>query len=251
MLDSMTSQRVALVTGGSRGIGRAIVRRLAADGYQVVVNFAGNQQEADAAVAEAGAENAIAVQADVADEAAVARMVADAEARFGDPVEILVNNASSPTLPKALLEQSWSDVLAHLDVQVKGALHCLKAVGPGMVARGRGHIVNIGSTHAWGVPPANLSGYVAAKSALAALTRCAAVELGPSGVHVNMISPGMTETELIADVPERMRKVFAMQTPMRRLALPDDVAAAVVMLVSKAGGFMQGADIPVCGGGVM
>jgi len=245
--------RVALVTGASRGIGAAIAVALARLGHRVVVNYSRSEsraREVATAIHEAGGQ-AMTFAADVADEAAVARMVADAEARFGDPVEILVNNASSPTLPKALLEQSWSDVLAHLDVQVKGALHCLKAVGPGMVARGRGHIVNIGSTHAWGVPPANLSGYVAAKSALAALTRCAAVELGPSGVHVNMISPGMTETDLIADVPERMRKVFAMQTPMRRLALPDDVAAAVVMLVSKAGGFMQGADIPVCGGGVM
>ena len=118
-------------------------------------------------------------------------------------------------------------------------------------ARGAGHIINIGSTHAWGVPPPNLSGYISAKAALAALTRCAAVELGPKGVRVNMVSPGMTETDLIADVPERMRKVFAMQNPLRRLALPDDVAAVVASLVSPAGAFIHGADIPVAGGAAM
>src|SRR5258705_1901146 len=95
----------------------------------------------------------------------------------------------------------------HLATQVRGALNCIKAVAPAMVQRGVGHIVNIGSTHAWGVPPAHLCGYVTAKAALAALTRSAAVELGPKGIRVNTVSPGMTETELIADVPERMRKV--------------------------------------------
>ena len=89
------------------------------------------------------------------------------------------------------------------------------------------------------------------KSALAALTRCAAVELGPKGVRVNTVSPGMTETELIADVPDRLRKVLAMQTPLRRLALPDDVAGVVAALVSPAGAFIHGADIPVAGGSVM
>ena len=120
-----------------------------------------------------------------------------------------------------------------------------------MTARGAGCIVNIGSTYAWGVPPANLAAYVAAKAALAGLTRAAAVELGPKGVRVNMVSPGMTETDLIADVPERMRKVFAMQTPLRRLAVPGDVAAVVAMLVSPAGSFIHGADIPVSGGSAM
>lgn len=245
--------RVALVTGASRGIGAAIAVALANAGHRVIVNY--NRSEARArelaeAIHRAGGQ-ALTFGADVTDADAVARMVADAEARFGAPIEILVNNASGPTAAKPLLEQSWDEVATHFDTQVRGAFNCLKAVAPGMVARGSGHVINIGSSYAWAVPPANLSGYVAAKSALAALTRCAAVELGPKGVRVNTISPGMTETELIADVPERMRKVFAMQTPLRRLALPDDVAAVVTMLVSKTGGFIHGADIPVSGGGVM
>jgi 3-oxoacyl-[acyl-carrier protein] reductase len=245
--------RVALVTGASRGIGAAIAIALANAGHRVIVNYHRSDTRARE-VAEAiqrGGGQAMTFAADVTDAAAVARMVADAEARLGAPVEILVNNASGATAQKALLDQSWEELSAHFDMQVRAAFNCLKVVAPGMAARGSGHIVNIGSTHAWNVPPPNLSGYVAAKAALAALTRSAAVELGPKGVRVNCISPGMTETELIADVPERMRKVLALQTPLRRLALPDDVAAAVVMLVSKAGSFIHGADIPVSGGGVM
>lgn len=245
--------RVALVTGASRGIGAAVALALAGLGHRVVVNYHKSEapaREVAEAIHQAGGQ-AMTFAADVSDADAVARMVADAEARFDAPIEILVNNASGPTAQKALLDLQWADMLAHLDIQLKGTLNCLKSVAPGMAARGRGHIINIGSTHAWAVPPANLAGYVAAKAALAALTRCAAVELGPKGVRVNMVSPGMTETDLIADVPERMRKVFAMQTPLRRLALPDDVAAVVAMLVSPGGGFIHGADIPVSGGSVM
>jgi 3-oxoacyl-[acyl-carrier protein] reductase len=111
-----------------------------------------------------------------------------------------------------------------------------------------GRIVNIGSIYAWNSPPANLTGYVIAKAALKAFTKSLAVELGPKGVRVNMVSPGMTETDLISDVPERLRKVQAMQTPLRRLATPDDVARAVAFLCSDAADFITGADIPVCGG---
>ena len=245
--------RVALVTGGSRGIGAAIAVALGKLGHRVIVNYHRSEQRAQdvaTAIHQSGGQ-ALTVAADVTDAAAVSRMVADAEARFGSPVDILVNNASGPTAQKPLLDMTWEDLSAHFETQLRGSFNCIKAVAPGMVARGTGQIINIGSTHAWGAPPANLSGYVAAKSALAALTRCAAVELGPKGVRVNTVSPGMTETELIADVPDRLRKVLAMQTPLRRLALPDDVASVVAALVSPAGAFIHGADIPVAGGSVM
>jgi 3-oxoacyl-[acyl-carrier protein] reductase len=246
-------RKVALVTGASRGIGAAIAAALAGAGHRVIVNYKRNEAGAHAvaaAIAQQGGQS-MTFAADITDAAAVTRMVGDAEARFGAPVDILVNNASGPTAQTALLDLEWDEVLAHLETQVKGALACIKAVAPGMTARGAGCIVNIGSTYAWGVPPANLGGYVAAKAALAGLTRAAAVELGPKGVRVNMVSPGMTETDLIADVPERMRKVFAMQTPLRRLAVPGDVASVVAMLVSPAGSFIHGADIPVSGGSAM
>jgi len=120
-----------------------------------------------------------------------------------------------------------------------------------MLQSGEGRIINIGSAAAWGVPPAQDLANVLAKSALASLTRCLAVELGPKGVHVNIVSPGMTETDRISDVPLRTRKVLAMQTPLRRLGTPEDVARIVLMLCSPAGDYLNGIDIPVTGGGVM
>lgn len=244
---------VAVVTGASRGIGAAIAVALARLGHAVVVNYRTDRGRAEevAAAIHHGGGRALTFVADVADSGSVEAMVTDAAQRFDQPIEILVNNAGGATRQRALLDLTQADLDEHFSTHVRGALNCIKAVAPGMVERGRGRIINIGSTHAWHVPPANLAGYVMAKAALAALTRCAAVELGPKGVRVNMVSPGMTETELIADVPERLRKVFAMQNPLRRLAMPDDVASAVAMLASSAGDYINGADIPVSGGGAM
>ena len=245
--------RVAIVTGASRGIGGAIAVALGLRGVAVVVNYreSGDQARSIAGAITQGGGQAIAVQADVSDAAAVTALVAEAQAQFGRPVGILVNNAGGPTAQKPFLNHEWDDFERHLAVQLKGAFNCCKAVAPAMVKAGRGQIINIGSTYTWSTPPGNLSGYITAKAALAAMTRAAAVELGPQGIRVNMISPGMTETDLIADVPERMRKVFAQQNPLRRLALPDDVANAVLMLCSPAGAYVNGAEIPVSGGSVM
>jgi 3-oxoacyl-[acyl-carrier protein] reductase len=248
-----SEDRVALVTGGSRGIGAAISLALGLNGVAVVVNYRESADRANSivgAITQRGGK-AMALKADVSDAAAVAALVADAEAKFGRPIGILVNNAGGPTVQKPFLNHDWEDFERHLAVQLRGALNCCKAVAPGMLKARRGEIINIGSTYTWSTPPANLSGYITAKAALAAMTRAAAVELGPQGIRVNMISPGMTETDLIADVPERMRKVFAQQNPLRRLAMPDDVAQAVLMLCSPAGAYVNGAEIPVSGGSVM
>src|SRR5439155_2443832 len=110
----------------------------------------------------------------VNDADAMRRMVDDAEQRLGDSIQILVNNASGPTSQKALLDHDWSDMEQHLGTQVRGAFNAIRAVAPHMIERGDGRIISIGSTHAWGVPPANLAGYVTAKCALWGLTRCAA-----------------------------------------------------------------------------
>jgi 3-oxoacyl-[acyl-carrier protein] reductase len=245
--------RVALVTGASRGIGAAIAAALGRAGVSVAVNYLRSEEKAREVVRsiKRAGGNAMAVEADVADIAAVRRMVESTSAALGGPIEILVNNASGPTTQTPVLDAEWADLESHLSVQVRGAFNCIKVVAPGMVERTHGYIVNIGSTSSWGVPPSNWSGYVMAKAALAALTRSVAVELGPKGIRVNMVSPGMTETDLIADVPDRMRKVIAMQTPLRRLATPGDVAEVVAMLCGPAGAFIHGAELPVCGGGVM
>lgn len=248
--DLPLSERVALVTGGSRGIGAAIAQSLAASGAGVVINYIRNQSAASALkeqIESAGGRSIIA-QADVADPAAVGRLVEQARESFGKPIDVLINNASGAIQAKPFIETEWNEVQFHLETQLRGAFNCSRAVLPAMIAAGSGRIVNIGSISAWNTPPVNQIGYVTAKAALKAFTKVLAAELGPKGVRVNMVSPGMTETDLISDVPERLRKVQAMQTPLRRLATTDDVARTVLFLCSDSADFINGADVPVCGG---
>jgi len=251
--DLPLSQRVALITGSSRGIGAAIARTLAEAGCGVVINFIKNEAAAadlQRAIETSGGQ-AIAIQADVTDAEAVKQMVDRASQHFGKPVDVLVNNASGAIQARPFAETSWQEMQTHFDTQVRGAFNCAQATLPAMLTGQSGRIINVGSIYAWNTPPANLTGYVTAKAALRAFTRSLAVEFGPKGIRVNLVSPGMTETDLIADVPERLRKVQAMQTPLRRLAVPEDVARTVAFLCSEAAEFITGADIPVCGGVAM
>jgi 3-oxoacyl-[acyl-carrier protein] reductase len=246
-------ERVALVTGSSRGIGAAIAQALAEAGSGVVINFVRNESAASELqrVIESKGGRAIAIQADVADAVAVKQMVDRASNHFGQQIDVLVNNASGPIQARRFTETSWQEIQTHFDTQVRGAFNCAQAVLPAMLAAQSGRVINIGSIYTWNTPPVNLTGYVTAKAALKAFTRALAAELGPKGVRVNLVSPGMTETDLIADIPERLRKVQAMQTPLRRLATPADVARIVTFLCSEGADFITGADIPVCGGVAM
>ena len=251
--DRPLAERVALVTGASRGIGAAIALALGQAGAAVAVNYCRDAQSAAdvcRAVEQAGGR-AVAVQADVADPSAAAAALDHARRAFGGPVDVLVNNASIPHVPRPFLDTAWSDVQAFLDVQVRGAWQCSQAAIPGMLERRSGRIVNVGSILTHNVPPAQWTAFVMAKAALKSLTRSLAVEFGPHGILVNMVSPGMTETESIAAIPERLRKVQAMQTPLRRLGTPEDVARAVVFLCGDGGQYLAGTDIPVCGGAGM
>lgn len=242
-----------LVTGSSRGIGAAIVRALAADGFPVIINHRDSLPQAQALAGELREAHSpvLVAKADVTDPVAVKEMCSRAEEAFGQPIGVLVNNASYGINPAALIDSSWEDLERHLSVQLRGALNCVQAVTPAMIQRKSGRIINIGSIVARGAPPAKWAGYAIAKSGLATLTRALAVELGPHGIRTNLVAPGMTETSLIASIPTRQRKLTAMQTPLRRLASGRDIARVVSMLCSEAGDFIHGAEIPVCGGAVM
>jgi 3-oxoacyl-[acyl-carrier protein] reductase len=251
--EKLLGERVAMVTGASRGIGAAIAKALARAGASVVINHRNSAAQAGRVADEiqaAGGKAAV-LQTDVTDSEAVNDAFKKVFELFGKPVDVLVNNASGSINPRPFEETTWEDIQAHLAVQLHGAYSCCKAALPGMLKQKSGRIINIGSIFTWAVPPPNLTSYVLAKAALKALTRSMAAELGPRGIRVNMVSPGMTETELIADMPERLRKVQAMQTPLRRLCTPEDVARTVVFLSSEAGEFFAGADVPVCGGVAM
>jgi 3-oxoacyl-[acyl-carrier protein] reductase len=206
--------RVAIVTGGAGGIGRAICLRLAANGYQVVINYHGQTDRAAQIASEinaGGKSNAIAVQADISTEAGVEVLYSAAVKAFG-PVGVLVNNASPRINPKQLITTSWSDVQQQIDVQVKGAFLMTKALVPEMCSRKWGRIVNITSQVLDGPPSVSWTSYAMAKGALHVFSNYMAAELGPQGITVNCVSPGMCETTLIGDIPEKVQLMVARQT---------------------------------------
>jgi 3-oxoacyl-[acyl-carrier protein] reductase len=246
-------ERVAFVSGGSRGIGAAVAQALAGAGASVLVNYNSGTTAAEELCHTIAASGGVALpaRADVNDRDAVSRAAELAREAFGRPVDLLINCAGGAVAPRPFLEMGWESVQQVFDLHVKGAFNCCQAVVPGMIAQKSGRIVNIGSILTWNVPPAQWTAFVMAKAALKALTRSLAAELGPSGVRVNMISPGTTETESTAAMPERLRKLQAMQTPLRRLATPEDVAQTALFLCGEASQFITGADIPVCGGSGM
>jgi 3-oxoacyl-[acyl-carrier protein] reductase len=243
---------VAIVTGGAGGIGKAICLRLAKDGFNVVVNYNSRRDPAEEIVAEinAGKTHAIAVQADISSEGGAETLYKAAIQAFGG-VGILVNNASPRINAKPFAGTEWSDIQRQLDVQVKGAFLLAKVCLPEMTARKWGRIVCITSQVIDGQPSIGWTGYAVAKAALSMLSRYIAAEFGPSGVTVNCISPGMTETPLIGDIPEKAQMMIARQTPLRRLATPTDIAAAVAHLASDEASFITGHTLRINGGLVM
>lgn len=246
------SGRVALVTGGSRGVGAAIATALAADGHAVAVHYRDREGAAAAVVAaiRAAGGEATAFGGDLGVEDGPDRLYDEVVAACGR-IDVLVNSATPPIVPKALLDGVWTDVQAYLDVYVRATLRLVQRAAPGMQERRFGRVVNVLSSYAFGVPPPRLAAYVTAKSALAGLSRAMAVELGPLGITVNMLAPSVLLTEQTEGMSDRARQLHASQTPLRRLATPDDVAAAVRFLAGDQAGFVTGAVLPVAGGTIM
>ena len=241
--------KVAIVVGGGGGIGRAICRRLAADGHAVVVAYRSQAARADALVTElqSSGGKALGLKVDLTDERSVSELVSETSRTFGG-VGVVVHSASPPIHPTAFDDLEWSEVSAHLEAEVHGAFLLAKEAVPAMKAQGYGRIVAITSQVLDGAPTPKWTAYTVGKAALAAFARSLAVELGPAGITVNCVSPGMTETALIGDIPEKMRLVLARQVPLRRLATPEDVAAAVGFLVSPEADYITGETIRVNGG---
>ncbi len=245
-------QKAVIVTGASRGIGAAIATALAQAGHPVLINCASSLPEAEEvaeAIVQAGGR-AMVFQADVCHADQVTEMVCAAEEAFG-PLAGAVHNASATLTPVPMGELSWSLMQRHLEVQLQGAFHLFGALLPRLERSGAGLLVSIGSTMTDHVPPPHFAHYVAAKSALLAYTKCIAAEYGPKGVRAVSVSPGMTQTALIADLPEKAKILAKMQTPLRRIGMPEDVAGLVTFLFNPAAAYITGQNIRVCGGSVM
>ena len=244
----MERQRVALVTGSSRGLGAAIARRLAADGLAVAVNYRSGGNEADELVAAVGQRGGVAAAfgADVTDERQVADLVAAIESSLG-PVDVLVLNATGPQPDAPFEAVAWEDHLAQLEFFVKSPVLLARAVLPGMRARRYGRIVQIDSEIADSPPPGK-SAYAAAKSAQIGLARAWARELTPDGVTVNCVAPGFIAVERHSDVSEAVRRAYVDSVPAGRMGTREELAHAVSFFASEAAGFVTGQRLVVDGG---
>jgi NAD(P)-dependent dehydrogenase (short-subunit alcohol dehydrogenase family) len=241
--------KVAVVTGGASGIGRSICLRLARDGADIAVfdrNRAGAQQTAQD-VEQLG-RRAVANEVDVSNATNVVEALAAVRRQVG-PVQILVNDAGIceyvPFLQMS--EALWDRMIA---VHVKGAFHCTRAVLPDMQAAGWGRIVNLSSVAGLSGGGPGLVHYATAKAAIIGFTKSLACEVGPSGVTVNAIAPGLIDTPMVraANVPEEIIQRLTNETPVRRVGVPDDIAAACAYLVSPDASFLTGQVISPNGG---
>ena len=247
-----TGAAVALVTGASRGIGAEIARVLAAKGASVIVNYFQSSARAESlvdSIRQAGGQ-AVSIQADVRRPEDVLRLVETAHNHFGR-LDWLVNCAIGGLSPKPFMEMGWSDFQEQLDFQLRAVVDVCQAIHPKMKAGGGGAIVNILSQVVSGQPPQQMADYVAAKYALFGLSKALAIEWAADQIRVNMVSPGLTQTELTQHYQDRVFKMEASRTPLKRLALPADIANTVAFLLAKEASFLTGINVPVAGGQVM
>ena len=242
--------KTALVTGASRGIGRAIALRLAAEGASVAINYAGNTAKAaetKAAIEAVGGKAAL-FQADVSDSAQVERMVAAVTEMFGT-IDILVNNAGI-TRDGLLMRMKEEDFDAVLDTNLKGIFHVTKAVSKLMMKKRAGRIVNMASVVGI-LGNAGQTNYAAAKAGVIGFTKSAAREFAARGITVNAVAPGFIATDMTAAMPEKAKEATLAAIPLRRMGEPEDVANAVAFLVSDQASYITGQVVKVDGGMVM
>ena len=239
--------RVALVTGGSRGIGRAISERLAARGHRVAVNYVANEAAAADAVAgiEAAGGTAIAVKADVGDEGAVATMMGEIQQQWG-PVEILVNNAgiTRDGLLMRMSEDDWDTVI---QTNLRSVYLCSKAAMRGMVRARWGRIINVSSVSGVAGNPGQAN-YAAAKAGIIGFTKSLAKEVGARGITVNTVAPGFIETDMTAALGDETAEAVVSQITLGRLGRPEEVASVVGYLASAEASYITGQTVVVDGG---
>jgi len=244
----MTEARVALITGGSRGIGRACTLALGAAGRKVAFCYGRDAEGAKTTLAELeaiGVTDALAVQADVSDPEAVDTAFSRVEEELG-PVTILVNNAgiTRDTLLMRMTPSDWDDVIR---TNLSGAFNTIQRATRGLMKARFGRIVNMGSVNGQ-IGAAGQANYAAAKAGLVGLTRSVARELATRGVTANVVAPGPIDTAMLAELNDEFRAKAEAHVPMQRFGTPEEVAATVAFLTSDAASYITGAIIPVDGG---
>ena len=238
----MLMTRVAIVTGGTRGIGEAICLRLQKQGHQVVANYAGNEEKAKAFTARTGIP---AIRWDVGDHEACIHNCNDIAAEYG-PVDIVINNAGI-TRDGVLHKMSFDDWNEVMRINLGGCFNMAKATFPGMRERGWGRIVNIGSINGQAGQYGQVN-YAAAKSGIHGFTKALAQEGAKYGVTVNAIAPGYIDTDMVAAVPAPVLEKIVAKIPVGRLGQAEEIARGVAFLTSENGGFVTGSTMSNNGG---
>ena len=248
MSERVLEGKVAVVTGSSRGIGRAVAERFAAAGAKVVINWVRGEPEARGAVEalkKHGGE-VLSVQADVSKSADVTRLVDATVGRFGR-IDILVNNAGV-MIAKSVMDTTEEDWDRTIEVNLKGAYLCSKAVAPIMLRQKAGKIINMSSNSGLYHPSAmRFTEYVVSKAGLNGLTKAMALALGPH-ITVNAICPGWIKTEMVEDIAPEIEKAILAETALGRSGTPDEVAGSALFLASKDADFITGELLIVAGG---
>lgn len=233
---------VSLVTGASRGIGAAAAKRLAADGYTVIIHYHKSQEQAEQIAAETGG---FAVQADIGDFAQIDAMISGIISKYGR-IDLLVNNAGI-SVNGLYQDIADADALRLMQVNLFGAMHTAKRVLPHMLRAHSGCIINIASV--WGeVGAACEVHYSAAKAGIIGFTKALAKEVGLSGIRVNCVSPGVIDTDMNRMHGAEVMAELADETPLGRIGLAEDVAEAIAFLASEKAAFITGQVLPVNGG---
>ncbi|MBD8071074.1 3-oxoacyl-ACP reductase [Bacillus sp. PS06] len=244
--------RTVVVTGSSRGLGATIVRTLAKQGFQVVINYYKSEDAAKKLVSELGEENAIAIQADVTNREEVDNLIKKATTYFGQ-IDVVVNNALvdfkfDPTKQKAFIDLTWEDYQNQLDGTLKGAFNVVQSVLPQFIERQDGSIISIG-TNLYQNPVVPYHEYTTAKAGLIGFTRNVASELGPYGIRANVVSGGLLKmTDASAVTTPEVFDLIAQSTPLRKVTTPEDVANMVAYLSSEHANGITGQNFTVDGG---
>ncbi len=245
------NNKVALITGASRGIGAASAKALAYHGSTVIINYIQSKDKAEALLTEiknSGGKGMI-FQADVRDREAVDAMVDSAIKDVGK-IDVLVNNANINFPIKPFTALTWNEIEAKIMGEMKALYNCSQAVLKDMTNRKSGKLIFISSGLSR-APGFGFAAHAAAKSAMDGIARVMAMELGPTGITVNVVGPGLTLTDATSGQPKEMHEQMAAINPLRRLGKPEDIAGAVVFLASSLSGYVNGEYIPVDGGNFM
>ena len=249
--ESLIEKKIALVIGASGGIGSAVCKALANAGFDIGIHYFSNLTLAERLLSEvlATGRKAFLFKADITVSNEVKEMVSDVLNRMGT-ITALINCTTSKIPTIKLADLQWGDFELHINNQINGTFNLVKNIVPIMEKKGYGKIITINS-QALDNPSADWLPYITAKGALMGFTRALAFELAPKGIRVNSVSPGMTDTDLVADIPDRVKLVIAAKTPLRRLATTEDIARSVVFLASENSDFLCGETIRVNGGQIM